>query len=301
MFRFKSQQTFGLWLQPERLTTLHAEQGIVAHVQPVALPKAGPGKATGCTWDFGVLGAEALHLFEDQTFPLTAFFRWHLERVHPTRKTHLVLVSSARSQGISGALWEQAFAPLALAGFQHLQPADVLVAAHMRQHQGSVLLLYCEDGLAELRVVHRGQLVERLQVGYGRFIAREIRRQFYQQHGIYLELSTAEQAWRTLTAYPDIQQVTLQGPQGSQLLLHEELAVIIARAMEPLYEEVRLLQSAYDLPRLWLMGAQHTLEGLFPVLEDTFQGKIDRVNQPEDALISALQMYLHQPGFTEGV
>ncbi len=295
MFPFKSTETFGLWLQPERLTTLHADQGIVAHVAPTALAK-------GSQWIFGQGEPEALHLSQDQHFPLTAFFQWHLERVHPPKKTHLVLVSSARSQGISGALWQQAFAPLTLAGFYHLQPADVLVAAHgHRQPQASVLLLYCEDGLAELRVVQRGVCVERLQVGYGRYIARAIRQQFYQQHGIYLPLSTAESAWRTLASHPDLQQVTLQGPQGAQLLLQEELALMLERAMHPLYEEVRLLQEAYDLPRLWLMGAQHTLEGLFPVLTQCFQGRIDRVNQPEDALISALQMYLQSQNFAEGV
>lgn len=294
MFPFKSTETFGLWLQPERLTTLHAEQGVVAHVVPVATAK-------GQQWRFGHEEAQALHLFRDQGFPLTAFFQWHLERVHPPKKTRLVLVSSARSQGVSGALWQQAFAPLALADFVHLQPADVLVAAHgYRQPQASVLLLYCEDGLAELRVVQQGKCVESLQVGYGRYIARDIRRQFYQQHGIYLPLSTAEAAWRTLASRPELQQVTLQGPQGSQLLLQEELAQMIERAMAPLYEEVSLLQAAYDLPRLWLMGAQHTLEGLLPVLTERFQGRIDRVNQPQDALISALQMYLQSQNL-EGV
>jgi hypothetical protein len=302
MFSFKSVENFGLWLQPERLTTLHGEQGIVAHVQPVAITKNKPSATAGSMhWEFGQLTPDALHLFRDAHFPLQAFFRWHLERIHPPKKTRLLLVSSARSQGISGALWQQAFAPLALAGFAHMQPADVLVAAHVRQRKESVLLLYCEDGLAELRVVKAGQCVESLQVGYGRYIAREIRRQFYQQHGIYLPLSTAEQAWRSLTANPAAQQVTLQGPQGSQLLLQEELAHIVERAMAPLYEEVRLLQDAYQLPRLWLMGAQHTLEGLFPVLEQTFRGKIDRVHQPEDALMSALQLYLQGQSHPEGV
>lgn len=301
MFSFKAVEHFGLWLQPERLTTLHGEQGVVAHVQPVATAKQKGSASSATHWDFGQLTPGALHLFRDSHFPLQAFFRWHLERIHPPKKTRLLLVSSARNQGISGALWQQAFAPLALAGFAHMQPADVLVSAHVQQRKESVLLLYCEDGLAELRVVKSGQCVERLQVGYGRYVAREIRRQFYQQHGIYLPLSLAEQAWRTLTENPEMQQVTLQGPQGAQLLLQEELAQTVARAMTPLYEEVRLLQDAYELPRLWLMGAQHTLEGLFPVLEQTFQGKIDRVHQPEDALMSALQLYLQGPSHAEGL
>ena len=301
MFSFKTVEHFGLWLQPERLTTLHGEQGIVAHVQPVATAKSKVTNPSMGLWGFGELSADALHLFRDAHFPLLAFFRWHLERVHPPKKTRLLLVSSVRSQGISGALWQQAFAPLALAGFAHMQPADVLVAAHVQQRKESVLLLYCEDGLAELRVVQGGRCVESLQVGYGRYVAREVRRQFYQQHGIYLPLSTAEQAWRTLTENPEVQQVTLQGPQGSQLLLQEELTLTVERAMAPLYEEVRLLQEAYQLPRLWLMGAQHTLEGLFPVLEQTFRGKIDRVHQPEDALISALQLYLQGQSHPEGV
>ncbi len=291
MLRFKTPQTLGLWLHKERLSTLHGQQGLISHVEPVAYVQ-------GKSWQFGERpkkGEKALWLFSDAEFPLAAFFRWHLERIYPLKKTTVVLVTNAQNRGISGNLWQDIFRDMPLVKVEQWQPVDILSAVHVQQQSG--LLLYCEDGLAHLRVVQKGQVIESLQLGYGRYISREIRQRFHEQYGIYLALHTADSAWRKLSR-PEVEQVTLegqrQGASGSQLLLKEELHAIVLRALEPLAQEIHLLQQAYDLPCLWLMGPQQGLTGLTETLQRVFRAKIERGAASSSAFLSVFQQYLHR-------
>lgn len=247
---------FALYLDRSSARLIHAQHGLIRAELPLARPRASLRKPQRIDqpkdWEFGQLAAsdaDALHAFQDVNFPWPAYLSWLLSPLQPWRKARLALIlpqSSASERG----LWSALLAQLGLTDCRFFDALEILLPTR----QG--ILLYLHDGLARLVFRKLDSQPDTQRLGYGYYIARELRRQILTRHGLQIDFATADASWRKL-ACPG-QQVTIQGlnargKRQQQLMIAEDLNQILPQALQPLLEELQLLQAQQpDAPCLLL-------------------------------------------------
>ena len=247
---------FALYLDRSSARLIHAQHGLIREELPLARARTATLRKQASRnpkdWLLGQQAAaepEALHAFRDERFPWEAFLSWLLSPLQPWRKARLALIlpqSSASERG----LWNTLFAQLGFSQCLFLDPLEVILPTQ----EG--ILLYLHDGLARLAQRKEGQLADTQRLGYGYFIARELRRQILKRHGLQIDFGSADTSWRKL-ASPE-QQVTIQGlnangERQSQLIIAEDLIQILPQALQPLQEELQLLQTQTPQARALLI------------------------------------------------
>lgn len=247
---------FALYLDRSSARLIHAQHGLIRDELPLARPRVAGRKLPRFDqpkdWDLGQVAAshdDALHAFRDVDFPWVAYLSWLLSPLQPWRKARLAFIlpqSSASERG----LWNTLFAQMGFSQRLFLDPLEVILPTQ----QG--ILLYLHDGLARLTQRKEGLLAETQRLGYGYFIARELRRQILRRHGLQIDFGSADTSWRKL-ASPD-QQVTIQGfnangERQSQLIIAEDLIQILPQALQPLQEELQLLHAQAPQARRFLI------------------------------------------------
>lgn len=280
----KALRPFALLLQRERIGLIDAEHGLVIEAAPLAAPLP---RERG--WCFDAPAAEAgtcRQLFTHADFPLAEYFDWFLGRIYPIRKQRLMLVSNLQ-QPLSQNLWQHLFAGLGLR--VPLQMRSPLQCLADRLANG--LLVYCEDGLAQLGVFHQRQAETLCQVGYGFYLARAIRHHVQARHGLQIDAVTADQAWMRLGAEG---QLTIQGRDDAgkirrQLLIAEDLDLVFAEAIAPLAREMGHLQSLYPSLPTYLLGPQAGLPWLPKLLAAVLPLACICPSEPETLLQAGIQ------------
>lgn len=280
---------FALLLQRERIALIDAEHGLVIEAAPLAAPQA---KGRGKGWVFDTPAAQMPHcqqMFASAHFPLAAYFEWFLARVYPVRKLSLTLVSNVQ-QPLSLSLWQHLFAGLGLR--QPLRVRSPLQCLGAQLKNG--LLIYFEDGLAQLGAFRNRSAEESAQVGYGFYLSRAIRQYAQTRHGLQIDAATAEQAWLRLGSE---RQLTIQGRNREgkpcrQLLIAEELEAVFAAATVPLLDEIGQLQLRFpDLP-IQLLGPQRSLPWLAEVLAARLRLPLQALADSDSLLLRSIQQDL---------
>ncbi len=252
---------FALYLDRSSARLIHAQHGLIRDELPLARLRASvrkPRVAHAKDWDFGQAASqgEHLHAFRDPGFPWPAFLTWLLSPLQPWRKSRLALIFPQSSAGERG-LWLTVFAQMGLQHCHFFEPLDLILPTRRG------IMLYLHDGLARLSYRNESIPGETQRLGYGYFIARELRRQILTRHGLQIDFATADTSWRKLASAG--QQVTIQGlntvgERQSQLLIAEDLNQILPQALQPLIEEFQLLQKQEpDSPCLLIQPAGHEL------------------------------------------
>lgn len=277
---------FALLLQREKLTLIDHEHGLVTTAAPLAAPRA---QRRNQDWVFdspasGLPGCR--QMFTAADFPLAAYLGWFLERVYPVRKQRLTLVSNLQ-QALSLSLWQHLFQSLGLREPLRVRSPLQILGAGL----GQGVLIYLEDGLAQIGVFENHLASESSQVGYGFYLSRAIRQHVLTRHGLQIDTPTAEAAWQKMGSAG---QLTIQGRDAEdrpcrQLLIAEELAPVFAAALEPLLSEIAYLQSRYPGYGLTLLGPQASLPWLVELVCSGWPASFLQPEDPETLLIQSIQ------------
>ncbi|MEZ0372414.1 MAG: hypothetical protein ACAI44_25210 [Candidatus Sericytochromatia bacterium] len=276
---------FALLMQRERVSLIDAEHGLVIEAAPLAAP-AGKG------WAFDQAAAAlpgCQQMYASAAFPLAEFFGWFLERVYPVRKLGLTLVSNLQ-QPLSLSLWQHLFADIGLR--EPLQLRSPLQCLGSNLIEG--LLVYLEDGLAQIGVFEQRRAQEQSQVGYGFYLSRAIRQHVLAKYGLRIDSETAAEAWQRLGGE---RQVTLLGRDGEgrqrrQLLIAEELEDAFAAAFAPLLSEIGFQRNFHPALPLYLLGPQAASPWLAKLLAAHLPGPLVLPPDPEGILIQGIQREL---------
>lgn len=282
----RANRFFALYLQSSGVKVLEAEHGLLLEEAPLALRQ-------GKHWLFGAQAAHsplALHLFQDEGFPLSAYFRWLLERFYALRKLDLLLLLPDQ-QSLSRNLWTGFLKDLGLASFTLATPLDCLVRTLK-----TGLLIYLEEGLASGVLCRRAQVLETFSIGYGRFLTRALRHQVLKHYDLRIESGTAAAVWQKLAAGG---QVTVTGERadgkaGNQMLIFEDLQQMLAQALQPLLEEIVYLQALYPDSDCCLLGADALHPGLHDLLRSQLPQPLRLTEQPERLVLNSIQHVLQE-------